>query len=369
LSTPPHVAFVFEQTLGHVTHAANLRAVIAEDDRIAASWCPIEYEMQPISGRLPGWRNWTVRAGVRARRAVRAANRARPLDALFIHTQVPAVLIPDWLKRVPSVVSIDATPVQYDLFGAFYAHEPGNARIERLKWRANKQCFDRAKAMVSWSAWSKASLVDDYGVSPEKINVIPPGVWLDTWTRRGAEADDDVVRILFVGADFERKGGETLLRSFRMLRTRPAVGGASPVELHIVTKSPIAAEEAVFVYRDLGPNDPRLLELYHRCDVFCLPTRADMLALVLVEAAATGLPLVATALGGIPEIVEDGETGLLVPPDDPDALSAALGRLVDDPELRRGIGSRAAAVARERFDAEKNAAKLVELILSVAQGR
>ena len=73
-----------------------------------------------------------------------------------------------------------------------------------------------------------------------------------------------------------------------------------------------------------GPNSPELIELYHGADVFCLPTLGDCLPMVLSEAGAVGLPLVSTDVGAISEIVRDGETGLLVPVGDADALAAAL---------------------------------------------
>jgi glycosyltransferase involved in cell wall biosynthesis len=74
----------------------------------------------------------------------------------------------------------------------------------------------------------------------------------------------------------------------------------------------------------------------------------------ILEAMAAGLPVVASAVGGIPEIVVDGETGLIVPPRDPDALAAALRRLLDDPELRRRMGDAGRARAEEHFDVERS---------------
>jgi glycosyltransferase involved in cell wall biosynthesis len=74
------------------------------------------------------------------------------------------------------------------------------------------------------------------------------------------------------------------------------------------------------------------------CDVFCLPSEMEGLPLVVLEAMAQGRPVVATAVGGTPELVLDGETGLLVPPRDVDALRAALARVLGDPDLARRLG-------------------------------
>jgi len=86
-------------------------------------------------------------------------------------------------------------------------------------------------------------------------------------------------------------------------------------------------------------------------DVLAMSSHTEGFPLVIVEAMLAGIPVVATRVGGIPEIVIDGETGLLVPPDDAPALADALRRLTGDPPLRRAIAARARALAGERFTA------------------
>ena len=366
---PPHVGFVLEQNLGHVTHADNLRSIISADPTIRATWCPIAFEVDGLAARLPVYgSNWTVRAGIRARRSVRRAHRDDPLDALFVHTQVPAVLLGRWMRRIPTVVSLDATPLQYDELGHFYLHGVGHPRVEQARHALNVRCFRAARQLVTWSTWAKAGLVEGYGVDPERVRVIPPGVWCDRWVApppgaatRGA---DDVVRILFVGADLARKGGDILLTAFQQLRA----DYGHRVELHLVTKAEVPPAPGVWRYGDLTANSDELKALYHRCDIFCLPTRADTLGLVLLEAGATGLPLVSTAVAAIPEIVKDGQTGLLVPPGDAAALSCALSALVTDPERRKRLGDSARALVLERYDAAKNSSAIVDLMIDVAGG-
>jgi glycosyltransferase involved in cell wall biosynthesis len=85
-------------------------------------------------------------------------------------------------------------------------------------------------------------------------------------------------------------------------------------------------------------------------DVFVLSSRSEGMPMSILEAMAAGLPVVASAVGGIPEIVRDGETGLLVPPGDADALAAALGRLLDDDGLRRRLGAAGRERALDEFD-------------------
>ena len=363
---PAHVGFVLEQTLGHVTHGDNLRSIISADPNIRATWCPIAFEVDGAAARLPLYSNWTVRAGIRARRSVRRAHREDRLDALFVHTQVPAVLLGRWMRRIPTVVSLDATPLQYDELGDAYRHGVGPPRVEQAKHALNVRTFRAARQLVTWSLWAKAGLVDDYGVDPAKVRVIPPGVWCDRWVAPVAGAStrdaDDVVRILFVGANLARKGGDTLLAAFEQLR---AQHGAD-VELHLVTKSEVQPTPGVWRYGDMTPNSDELKALYHRCDIFCLPTRGDCLPMVLSEAGATGLPLVSTAVAAIPEIVRDGQTGLVVPPGDIAALAGALSTLVTEPDRRKRLGEAARALVLERYDASKNATAIVDLMIDIA---
>ncbi len=129
----PHVGFVLERSLGHVTHADNLRRLLPAEPDIDAEILEIDWDVSGLGSRISGFNsNWTIRSGVRARTALRRADRRRRLDALFIHTQVPAVLVPDWLRRVPSVVSIDATPLQYDALGADYDHQTRQPCASRI---------------------------------------------------------------------------------------------------------------------------------------------------------------------------------------------------------------------------------------------
>jgi glycosyltransferase involved in cell wall biosynthesis/GT2 family glycosyltransferase len=366
----PRVGFVLEQTLGHITHSANLEHLVGADHRVDAAFERIPYEVEGALAAVPGFRNWTIRAGIRARRAIRRLRRGGPLDGLFIHTQVPAILNRDAVGRYPTVVSLDATPIQYDELGAHYGHDTGNRFAEKLKWRANRACFARADAIVAWAEWTKAGLVARYDVPPEKVTVIPPGVDVARWTAygddaKGATETDGPLRVLFVGGDLERKGGRVLLDAVRSLREAGVA-----VELDVVTRDDVPAQDGVRAHHGLTPNSPQLIELYHRADVFCLPTLGDCLPMVLSEAGAVGLPLVSTDVGAIGEIVRDGETGLLVPVGDASALAAALRRLAADPPLRQKMGAAARQLVESDFDAKKNAARLVDLILDVtAAGR
>jgi glycosyltransferase involved in cell wall biosynthesis len=103
-------------------------------------------------------------------------------------------------------------------------------------------------------------------------------------------------------------------------------------------------------------------------DVACVPSLKEGLSVFSLEAQAAGLPVVASAVGGLTESVEDGVTGRLVPPGDEAALAAALGDLLADPALRRRLGDAARVRVRERFTAARMAEATVGLYRRVAAG-
>lgn len=105
-----------------------------------------------------------------------------------------------------------------------------------------------------------------------------------------------------------------------------------------------------------------LAAVYRGADVFVLPSRDEGMPNVLLEAMASGLPAAASRVAGAEDLVAEGETGFLVPPEDPDALAAALKRLVDDAALRRAMGARARARAENLFSWRAAAAAYLDLL-------
>jgi glycosyltransferase involved in cell wall biosynthesis len=171
------------------------------------------------------------------------------------------------------------------------------------------------------------------------------------------------VQLLFVGGHLERKGGRTLLEVFRQLRLHERA------DLHIVTRSELEPSPGVHVHRGVQNNSPRLLRLFQEADVFVLPTLADCFGNASIEALAVGLPVITTAMGGIPDIVSDGETGYLLPPGDAQGLARALLRVVDDPQHRRAMGAAARQRAVTRFDCRTNAGRILDLARRLLEER
>ena len=156
--------------------------------------------------------------------------------------------------------------------------------------------------------------------------------------------------ITTVGSLIRRKGQDVLIRAFATLVPD------HDIHLLIASEGPErTAYEALTA--ELGLQDRvhflgyygDVPALYRATDIIALASRADAFGLVLAEAGYFSLPAVATTVGGIPEVVENGVTGLLVPPDDPAALAQALRRLVDDPVERSSFGAAAKARAERMF--------------------
>jgi len=356
------ILVLLEQTLGHVTHSRNLQRLFPTIEDVTVTCEQVPFDFDGFPKRVLGFGNWTIRAGIRGNRIVRKHRGPKRPDVMIVHTQVPAVLLGRSMSVTPTVVSLDATPKQYDDLGEHYAHATGPAAVERVKTWLNRRCYERAEHLVVWADWTKQSLVADYGIAEDKITVIPPGVDTEVWApvvdpAEQAPEPDDVVRILFVGGDLERKGGLDLLHAFEALRRERG----DTVELHLVTTSAVTPSNGVTVYSDLTSNSPDLIALYHRSDIFCLPTKGDCLPMVLAEAGASGLAVVSTDVGAISDIVRHDDTGLLVPVGDRSALGHALARLVDDAPLRRRLASRMLALVSAEHDAATNARRLVDV--------
>lgn len=360
--TTYRVGFVIEYTLGHVTFAHSLQQAVKRDPEIDARW----YFIEPTVGTFPAnmaplRSNYTLRVSAGARRALGSA---AGLDAIFLHTQTLALFCGGLMRRTQSVISTDATPKNIDELAAGYDHVRGSPAVELLKQRLTGGVLQRASRVMAWSTWAQQSLVSDYGVVPGRCRVVRPGVDTALWVPGRDKTSPGTVRVLFVGADFGRKGGPDLLAALGALG-RAGAG----IEVDIVTKAAPSVPEGVRVHRGLVPGDPQLRELYSRADIFVLPTRGDTVGWAIVEAMAAGLPVVSTDVGAIAEVVVQGETGLLVPPGDVGALSGALGRLVGDPTLRTDMGARARERACAEFDLERNGARTLELVKEAARSR
>jgi glycosyltransferase involved in cell wall biosynthesis len=358
----PRIGFVLEQGLGHVAYGMSLRRALADRADMECVWLEVSFVKNGL-GRVPLLGDsYALRGNVRARRAIGVAHREQPLDALFVHTSMIALLSGDYLSRIPTLLSLDATPLNYDELATWYDHKISHPLVEHAKLLVHRALMRRARQITTWSEWAKESLVRDYGVAAPSVTVVPPGTTIANFPERDARSPrrEGPMRVLFVGGDFRRKGGDLLLSVCREhLRSK--------VELHLVTGAEVQPEENVFVHRGVKPHSPELLKLYAEADVFALPTRGDCLAVVLGEAMAAGLPIVTTRVGAHAEAVEDGESGFVLNVDDADGLRDRLDQLAGNPSLRARMGERSRRLGEERFDMNKNANRIADILLELSR--
>jgi alpha-maltose-1-phosphate synthase len=203
-----------------------------------------------------------------------------------------------------------------------------------------RQLYRRAEHVFTMGSPAASSLVRDYELPPAKVTVVGGGMNFDSMPAAGPPEREPIV--LFIGRDYLRKGGDSLVEAFRLVKE--AVPDA---RLQLVgTRDPPALpgiERLGWVH-----DRAEVADLYRRARVFCLPSRFEPYGLALVEAMAHGLPCVGTNAGAMPEIVSDGETGLLVPPGNAEALADALRRLLQDEGYARRLG----AAGRARVERE-----------------
>jgi glycosyltransferase involved in cell wall biosynthesis len=353
-------AFVVEQTLGHAAHSRNLERFLAERSDVEATVIPIGFESAPALRRLPGLRTWSLRASWTARSALRSRLAETPTDGVFIHTQVASLLAAGVMREVPTVVSLDATPANFDSQGEAYGHRRQKPLLEALKRGVNRRVLLRARHLVTWCEWARDSLVQDYAIPAERVTVIHPGVDQELFRPR-QQRRPGPPRLLFVGGDFPRKGGLDLLEALE--------GVAGPLQAQLVTATRDEPRDPrARVHRGLRPQSEALVELYRQADLFVLPSRGDCFPQAVAEAMACGLPVIATDTGAISEMVREGQNGHLVAPRAPTELRAAIAHLLGDAELRRRMGDTSLAIARRWHDARRNCHAILDLMHQVSTG-
>jgi glycosyltransferase involved in cell wall biosynthesis len=201
------------------------------------------------------------------------------------------------------------------------------------------------------------------GVTPEIVRLIPSAVDAAALAphrareavRRAEGLADGAVCALALAALVPRKGLDVLLDALAL----PALQGA-PLVLWIAGDGPeraklearAASRGVAARVRFLGRRDDKA-DLLAACDLLVLPSRREGLGVAALEALACARPVVASRVGGLADAVADGQTGLLVPPDDPEALAASLASLASDAPLRARLGAAGPARIAERFAASQ----------------
>lgn len=356
----PQFVFVVEHSLGNAIHGRNIERALSREDTFRSTMIRVEHGHTGVASRIPVLRSWSFEASTAAHRALRSHLDTSTADALYIHTQTSALRSCGLMRRVPTVVSIDATPMNYDTMGAGYGHKRQPAAVEEAKRRVTRRVFRAAAALVAFSRWAADSVVNDYDIAPERVHVIPAGVDLSRFRPGTGPRVAGPARILFVGKDFARKGGPELVQAMGRL--------ADVAELDIVTGVPPALPDGlpIRVHTGLTHESEELFDLYRNADIFAFPSTGDCMPNAVCEAAACGLPIVCCPVGAIPEVAVAGRNALMVPSGSPEALAGTLRRLVEQVDMRLSFAQASLEIARGDFDASRNLQSVFDLLRAVS---
>ncbi len=282
-------------------------------------------------------------------------------DVINAHSPLPPVVH----TRTPLVTTVHS-PMRHDT-----AATPGrdlHALLVRLQTPVSRRIeaglFRRSAAITAVASWVTEALAG-YGVDPGRVTVTGNGVE-DRFFENGAGPREPFV--LYAGRVESGKGLEDLVAAARiMVDCRPdaadpktatpgtsprfVVAGAGPLLPRIQALASEAGLGDRFHFTGLIDASRReeLARLYRTAAIFALPSHHEGMPTVLLEAMAAGAPVVSTRVGGAPEVVADGENGLLVPPREPEALAAALLKLWDAPKLRDALGAKARQTVAGRY--------------------
>lgn len=352
---PYRIDFALILLTGNATRYQITRPYVEKDATVRARWFPIQtwFPNDPLRF-LPG----KIRIRLRHLLETRKLFFSRPPEAIVIHAFETYYLYV-WLqkllhrRRIVIVKNPDA-----GLIG-----ERPRTLAQRLKWNTT---LARTDFFVPWSNQAANDILAVFPELADRLVILHPGIDLSRWQMRSPVEPGERFKLLFVGGDLLRKGADTLLEAFAKHLTETC-------ELHICTQTAwlemygeIAAKikslPHVHLHLDLTPNSPELTELFRTCDAFVLPTKHEGIPWVAMEALATGIPTLMCPVGGIPDVIIDGETGLHIPVNDPDAVAACVNRLRESPELRRHLAETGRRHIEENYDAAKNTQALLEMI-------
>jgi starch synthase len=280
------------------------------------------------------------------------------------------------LYRVPHVVTMHSLeplrPWKAEQLGGGY----------RLSSWCERDAVESAAAVVAVSAGMRIDLLDAYpSVDPGRVRVIHNGIDAkqyapDTGTEVLARygVDPDRPSVVFVGRITRQKGVPVLLRAAADLDPEVQLvlcaGQPDTPELgaevrRMVDELQAGRQGVVWLQGMLERHE--VIQLLSHATAFVCPSLYEPLGIVNLEAMACGTAVVASRIGGIPEVVVDGETGLLVPPEEPDALAAALNELARDPERAEAMGRTGRERAISEFDWTAIAAQTAALYAEIAR--
>jgi len=320
---------------------------------------PVDYVVTHRDGSAPR-KLWTALKAL-GRFAVLLAAHQRVL--VHAHCSSRASL---WRKSVFLAVAMLARcPVVFHLhsggFARFYEAECGLLG----RWIV-RQLLERAACVIAvserWRDWLRRLTTN-----PRLLCIPNPVQLADAQAERGGRTV-----VLYLGRIEAAKGIPELLEAIAGLRAAfPGLelvcAGAGSIDAAATQAARLGIEDAVRFPGWIGPGEKRAW--LQRAQLLVLPSHAEGLPMAVLEAMAAGLPVVASSVGGIPDVVKDGVTGCLVAPGDAVGLQEALGRLLGNPSLRRAMGEAGREVIRARYTPERVLTQLEQVYAELGVAR
>jgi glycosyltransferase involved in cell wall biosynthesis len=222
-----------------------------------------------------------------------------------------------------------------------FAYVKASPGVLAESWDNEQEFYRHVNIVFTMSEWLRQSMIHDFGVDPARVFAVGAGPNLSyshqLVNSPAVQKNYGNKTILFVGVDFEGKGGPTLLKAFR--RVRKEIPDA---KLRIVGCDVVLQDPGVEVIGVLNKTDPqqeaRFRQLYNDSSLFVLPTRFDCFGIAFLEAMYHRLPCIGSNICAIPEIIRDGETGFTLPPLEPSQWADKIVLLLRDQDLARSMG-------------------------------
>ena len=300
------------------------------------------------------------------------------LYRFFIAARVARILLREdcqhlhvHFAHVPTDIAMYAARMSAVPF-SFTAH--ANDLFER-GWLLDKK-VQRARFAVTISDYNRQHMIKSGGAE-HKIHVIRCGVDHQAFAARNGDAENPIPKIGTLGRMVEKKGIDDLIRACRILRERKIA-----FRVEIAGDGPLLAELQQLVddgdlsaqvhFKGPLPHE-QVPQWLQGLDMFVLACKKDRngdrdgIPVVLMEAMLAGVPVISTRISGIPELIEDGHSGLLADPADPDQLAGAIDRMLSDQPLCRDLRKHAIAKVQTEFDLSNNVARLNELFKEVTR--
>jgi glycosyltransferase involved in cell wall biosynthesis len=223
-----------------------------------------------------------------------------------------------------------------------------------------RELYDGMDFIFPMSRWLADSFMNDFGIHSSKI--LPVGAGINLPYLRNSEGKTyDAPNILFIGKDFKRKGGDQLLEAFNIVRKEIRDASLTLIGPDL-RNLPDGVSCRGFVSKEDSQGVEALLNEYSKASVFVMPSLYEPFGIVFAEAMAHRLPCIGTNICAMPEIINHGVSGLLVPPGNISALATSIISLLKDPELCREMGQNSYIRYLKDYTWDSVAAKISQTI-------